>query len=103
MPTYSSILAWRTPRTEGPGRPQSRGLHRVGHDLSDFPGGTGGKAPTCQCRRHKRHGFDPGVGKIPEGYLSRQSLRGFQGRSLSTKHEKVMLRGTPAAQMLPLH
>ena len=30
-----------------------------------FPGGTGGKEPTCQCRRRKRCGFDPWVGKIP--------------------------------------
>ena len=30
-----------------------------------FPGGTSGKEPTCQCRRHKRCGFDPWVGKIP--------------------------------------
>ena len=30
-----------------------------------FPGGASGKEPTCQCRRHKRHRFDPWVGKIP--------------------------------------
>ena len=30
-----------------------------------FPGGASGKEPTCQCRRHKRHGFDPWVEKIP--------------------------------------
>ena len=30
-----------------------------------FPGGTIGTEPTCQCRRHKRRGFDPWVGKIP--------------------------------------
>ena len=30
-----------------------------------FPGGTSGKEPTCQCRRHKRHRFNPWVGKIP--------------------------------------
>ena len=29
-----------------------------------FPGGTSGKEPFCQCRKHKR-GFDPWVGKIP--------------------------------------
>ena len=29
------------------------------------PGGTGGKEPTNQCRRRKRHGFDPWVGKTP--------------------------------------
>ena len=34
-------------------------------DQMDFPGGTSGKEPTCQCRRLKRHGFDPWVGKIP--------------------------------------
>ena len=31
----------------------------------DFPGGTSGKEPTCQFRRHNRYGFDPWVGKIP--------------------------------------
>ena len=30
--TLSSILAWEIPRTEEPGRIQSLGLHRVGHD-----------------------------------------------------------------------
>ena len=29
-----------------------------------FPGGTRGREPSCQCRRHKRHGFDPWVKKI---------------------------------------
>ena len=32
MPTYSSILAWRIPRTEEPGGLQSIGLQRAGHD-----------------------------------------------------------------------
>ena len=32
-----------------------------------FPGGASGKEPNCQCRKHKRHGFDPWVGKIPGG------------------------------------
>ena len=31
----------------------------------DFPGGASGKEPACQCRRHKRHGFDPWIRKIP--------------------------------------
>ena len=30
--THSSILAWRTPWTEEPGRLQSIGSHRVRHD-----------------------------------------------------------------------
>ena len=29
-----------------------------------FAGGTSGKEPSCQCRRHKRCKFDPWVGKI---------------------------------------
>ena len=33
--------------------------------LWGFPAGTSGKEPACQCRRHKRRGFDPWVGTIP--------------------------------------
>ena len=33
---YSSILAWRSPWTEEPGRLQSIGLQRVGHDWRDL-------------------------------------------------------------------
>ena len=32
MATYSSILAWKIPRMEEPGRLQSMGSQRVGHD-----------------------------------------------------------------------
>ena len=41
---------------------------QVGESLchkSGFPGGAGGKEPTCQWRRCKRPGFNPWVGKIP--------------------------------------
>ena len=32
----------------------------------NFSGGTSGKEPSsCQCRRRKKHGLDPWVGKIP--------------------------------------
>ena len=34
--TNSSILAWRTPWTEKPGRLQSMGLQRAGHDWATF-------------------------------------------------------------------
>ena len=33
--------------------------------LLGFPGSASGKEPTCQCRRRKRCGFGPQVGKIP--------------------------------------
>ena len=32
MDTHSSTLAWRIPWTDEPGRPQSVGLQKVGHD-----------------------------------------------------------------------
>ena len=36
MATHSSVLAWRIPWTEKPGRLQSMASHRVGHDWSDL-------------------------------------------------------------------
>ena len=30
-----------------------------------FPGGASGRAPACQCRRCKRLGFSPGLGRSP--------------------------------------
>ena len=36
MATHSNILAWRIPWTVEPGRLQSMGLQRVGHDCSDL-------------------------------------------------------------------
>ena len=36
MANHSSTLAWKPPWMEEPGRLQSTGLLRVGHDLSDF-------------------------------------------------------------------
>ena len=38
MATHSSILAWRIPWTEEPGRLQSIGLHRVRNNWSDLAG-----------------------------------------------------------------
>ena len=35
------------------------------YKIRGFPGSTSGKESACQCRRHKRFGFDPWVGKIP--------------------------------------
>ena len=32
--------------------------------IAVFPGGTSGKEPTCQCRKHRRCRFDPWVRKI---------------------------------------
>ena len=35
------------------------------HYAVGFVGGANGKELACQCKRHKRRGFDPWVGKIP--------------------------------------
>ena len=37
MTTHSSTLAWEIPWTEEPGRLQSIGLQRAGHDLATKP------------------------------------------------------------------
>ena len=34
-------------------------------EIVGFPGGASPKEPACQCRRHKRHGFDPRLGRSP--------------------------------------
>ena len=81
MATHSSTLAWRIPWMEEPGGLQSMGLQRVGHtterlhcpcplsccDLACMHAccGTSGKESTCQCRRRKRLGFDPGLERSP--------------------------------------
>ena len=36
MATHSSILAWEIPQTEEPGKLQSIGSQRVGHDWNDL-------------------------------------------------------------------
>ena len=47
-------------------RPMKAGKHiPKTQSKSCFPGGANGKQSACQCRRHKRRGFDPWVGKIP--------------------------------------
>ena len=42
MATYSSVLAWRIPGTVEPGGLPSMGLHRVGHDWSNFAAAAAG-------------------------------------------------------------
>ena len=63
MATHSSTLAWKIPWTEEPGRLQSMGSHRVGHDqatsLSLFLSciGEGNGNPLhCSCLENPRDG-----------------------------------------------
>ena len=65
MATHSSILAWRIPQTEEPGRLQSTGSQRVRHDWSDlagFPGSSDGKASAYNVGDM---GSIPGLGRSP--------------------------------------
>ena len=41
-----------------------------------FPGDSSGKELACHCKRRKRHGFNPWVGKIPleEGMTTHSSI-----------------------------
>ena len=50
-------------------------LSRKTGKSAGFPGGTSG-GTTCQCRRHKRCGFDPWVRKMPleEGMATHASI-----------------------------
>ena len=58
MATHSSILAWRIPWTEKPGRLWSMGPQRV----VGFPGGSEVKASAC----NEGHlGLIPGLGRSP--------------------------------------
>ena len=41
--------------------------------LRGFPGGTSGKESVCQCRRHKRQGFDSGSGRPLEKVMATYS------------------------------
>ena len=74
METHSSILAWKIPWMEEPGRVQSvHGIAKSRTRLSDFtftfmnanglPKWLSGKEPACQFRRHK---FSPWSGRSPE-------------------------------------
>ena len=46
------------------------------YKLQGSPGVTSGRKSTCQCRRHKRHGFNPWVRKVPleEGRATHSSI-----------------------------
>ena len=64
MATHSSILAWRIPWTDEPGRLQSIELQRAGHDFGGFPDGLDGKESACNVGDP---GSVPGLGRSPGG------------------------------------
>ena len=63
MCQLASGSMWSVVSPEGDGRMREMEMPEFNRDLLikllGFPDGTHGKEPTCQCRRHKRCGFDP--------------------------------------------
>ena len=47
-------------------------ISRIVYRKRGFPGGASDKEPACQCRRHKRCGFNSWVGKILEKRMATQ-------------------------------
>ena len=52
--------------------------------------GTSGKEPACQCRRHKRCGFDYWVRKIPWGRTQQHTLVLLTGESHGQRSPRVL-------------
>ena len=66
MAPHSSTLAWKIPWMEEPGRLQSMGSHRVGHDRSDLAAAAilpSGKEVTCKTGDPGDVGLIPGSGR----------------------------------------
>ena len=55
------------------------------YKLRGSPGVTSGRKPTCQCRRHKRHGFNPWIKKIPWMRAWQQILVFLPGESFGQR------------------
>ena len=68
-----------------------------------FPGGDSGKESACQCRRCKRLGFDPWIGKIPwrrkdenplqysclKNSMDKRSLVGYSPWGRRVRHDRA--------------
>ena len=72
MTIHSSILACRIPMDRVAWWVIIHGVIKSWTRLSDYahthinnPGGASGIETACQCRRCKRHEFDPWAGKVP--------------------------------------
>ena len=102
MVPHSSTLAWKIPWTEEPGRLQSLGLLRVGHDwetslsLSCIREGNG-NPPQCSCLENPRDGGAWGAA-ISGVAQSRTRLRWWLSSSSSSS--SVLIQSLP--QRVPL-
>ena len=76
-----------------------------------FPGGSSSKEHACQCRRPKRHGFDPCLRKIPwrwkwqstpvflpgesHGQKSLVGYRGYKESDMAEPHTHIVACDLP--------
>ena len=63
-----------------------------------FPGGANGKELACQCRRCKRHGYDPWVGKIPWRMAWQPTAVFLPGESMDSGAWWAMVHGVAKSQ-----
>ena len=83
MATHSSILVWRIPRTEEPGRLQSIGLQWVGHNWRDFA------RMTARLQKPAKEREEPPA--LPEvTYFSNNALGQTAGQRSSQESPKVL-------------
>ena len=80
MATHSSILAWRSPRTEEPGELQSIGSQRLEQDWSDLA-----RTHICSCGRI----FLPSLGLGPVAHLDCSLLLSPKSKQLESKRREV--------------
>ena len=92
--THSSTLAWKLPRTEEPGRLQSMGLRRGGHDwttsLSLSRTGEGNGDPRqCPCLENPRDGGAWWAASV--GSHSQTRLKQLSSSSIIMKNKGVFI------------
>ena len=77
------------------GSPTDEELKEEDKRSRGFPDGSAGTEPTCQCRRRKRHKFNPWVWKIPgEGY-GNQLQYSCPENSVDRGAWRVIVHGVP--------
>ena len=79
MATHSSILAWRSPWTEKPGRLQAMGLQRVRHNWSDLA-----------CRHSKQQNI---TRKLPADVASENRLNFRRDKQICIKVTQQFVTG----------
>ena len=99
MATHSSALAWRIPGTGEPGRLQSMGSLRVGHDCATSLSRTGegnGNPLQCSCLETPRDGgaWWAAVYGVAQSRTRLKRLSSSSSAAVSEEIEKTVIRQT---------